>query len=686
MVVVAAALSSPVLAAAPPAPQTIRYQMDLHIEPDEHLIQGTATLSFSSPAIIPTINLASQAEVSSIIADGQRIKFDRHGDRLELSGKQGQKFERVIIDYSARFSDPSPRETIGIEDPSFGVSAAILPQGTYLSAGTRWFPQIEGLRGQHRVRVTAPEGIIVITAGRLVGISTESSRTTTTWENTFPLEGLALSAGRFELAREELDGIQLLTFLSPGNSELAPAYLAAMRRHLTFYRDLLGPYPFAKFAVVENFIPTGYGMPSWTLLGSSVVRLPFILDTSLPHEIVHSWWGNAVEVDYARGNWAEGLTTYLADYLLKELDNPQEALEYRRKILRDYAALVTPAVDFPLSWFTGRTTRHQQAIGYGKGAMAFHMLRTTVGEQAFWAGLRQLAREGSQAILGWNDIERIFSTTAKSDLRWFFHQWISQNGAPSLSLANVHLDQSDSRWKITGMIEQIEPTYRLDMQLRLTDSMGKATEQTISLHGTQTLFSMESDNMPHRLVGDPDCNLFRRLDPEELPSTINDLFTPRRPLVVIAAGRESLRETAGDLLKGIHWGQAEIIDEAATTPESLTGRDVLFFGWPNSRGLQPELPERLSLAANGSPVWHDETAQRSGEVLFAVVAGRQSPAGIRAILIAAPPEAARSVAAKISHYGRYGLLLFANGRNVVKITREPPSSPLKVNFAEERQP
>ena len=118
-----------------------------------------------------------------------------------------------------------------------------------------------------------------------------------------------------------------------------------MRRHLIFYRERLGPYPFSKFAVVENFLPTGYGMPSWTLIGKNVIRLPFLLDTSLPHEIVHSWWGNAVEVDYTNGNWAEGLTTYLADYLLKEVNQPHEALEYRRKLLRDYAALVTPAND-----------------------------------------------------------------------------------------------------------------------------------------------------------------------------------------------------------------------------------------------------------------------------------------------------------------------------------------------------
>ena len=33
------------------------------------------------------------------------------------------------------------------------------------------------------------------------------------------------------------------------------------------YRGLIGPYPYQKFALVENFWETGYGMPSFTLLG-----------------------------------------------------------------------------------------------------------------------------------------------------------------------------------------------------------------------------------------------------------------------------------------------------------------------------------------------------------------------------------------------------------------------------------
>ena len=77
-------------------------------------------------------------------------------------------------------------------------------------------------------------------------------------------------------------------FLRTPDSNLAARYLETAARYLDMYGDLIGPYPYRKFALVENFWETGYGMPSFTLLGPKVIRLPFILHSSFPHEILHN--------------------------------------------------------------------------------------------------------------------------------------------------------------------------------------------------------------------------------------------------------------------------------------------------------------------------------------------------------------------------------------------------------------
>lgn len=97
--------------------------------------------------------------------------------------------------------------------------------------------------------------------------------------------------------------------------------------------------------VVASPLPTGFGMPKLTYLGADVLRLPFIRKTSLGHEILHNWWRNGVYVDYTRGNWSEGLTTFMADYAYKE-DESAAAASRLPPILRQWIAAQSPQLIF----------------------------------------------------------------------------------------------------------------------------------------------------------------------------------------------------------------------------------------------------------------------------------------------------------------------------------------------------
>ena len=180
------------------------------------------------------------------------------------------------------------------------------------------------------------------------------------------------------------------------------------KAYITMYEEMIGPYPYTKFATVENWFPTGYGMPSYTLLGGQVLRLPFIPYTSFGHEICHNWWGNSVFVDTAEGNWCEGLTVYCADYHYKELESPDAAREYRRTLLKDYAAYTRDRQqDFPLSEFLSRHSGATRAVGYGKSMMVFHMVDRLIGRENFLAGI---ARRGPGSPLPAGELEHLLST------------------------------------------------------------------------------------------------------------------------------------------------------------------------------------------------------------------------------------------------------------------------------------
>ena len=655
----------------------IEQQLSIHLEPATHRLTAKATITLAGDRTEwpELFLLAPQARIEAVVADDRPLAFDFNRGRLRIPAAGARS--ALVISYTVVFDDPVPRELVGIEDPSYGVRATIMPEGAYLSASSGWYPNVVDIPQKFTITITGADDLTGVTSGRLTNISRTEAGTVTTWQTGLQPSAMALAAGPYQLRRDSLGEIQLLAFFSKSNAPLAAGYLESVKEYLSLYRELFGPYPYEKFAIVENFYPTGYGLPGWTLLGSSVVRLPFIRTTSLPHEIAHAWWGNAIKVDYASGNWAEGLATYVADYYLKERDDPREALEYRRKILRDYAALVADGDTLPLSAFRNRTSRSDQAVGYGKAAMVFHMLRDLIGDQAFWAGLQHIARDGLGKEYGWADLQRHFEVVSEVDLDTFFEQWVERPGAPHLTLFGVDVINTGSAWQVSGNLGQSEPAYELAVPVQLVTE-DRVYQQVTNLALTQQGFVFTVAGQPVSLAIDHDNRLFRMLDPTELPATVNDLRASKSPLVVVASGSEVLIDASRDLLRGLQWHHAAVMNESAYLASASSGMDILFLGWPQSETLRPHLPPEI-MASEQEFAVDGKLNDDNSDVLFMV--GKMDHADqVVAYFLPGSVASARDTARRIPHYGRYSYLAFRDGQNRVKATWEPDNSPLQRHF------
>src|SRR3972149_3830787 len=178
--------------------------------------------------------------------------------------------------------------------------------------------------------VALPQNWRAVSQGKRIATGRERVR----WQENQPQDEIHLIAAPFIEYQRSDDGIEALVYLRKDDAELAQRYLDATARYLAIYRKMIGAYPYTKFTLVENFWETGYGMPSFTLLGSQIIRFPFILTTSYPHELLHNYWGNSVYVSTEKGNWCEGLTAYMADHLMKE--QMGQGNEYRRTTLQKF--------------------------------------------------------------------------------------------------------------------------------------------------------------------------------------------------------------------------------------------------------------------------------------------------------------------------------------------------------------
>ena len=81
-----------------------------------------------------------------------------------------------------------------------------------------------------------------------------------------------------------------------------------MADYIARQQVLIGAYPLAGFAVVAAPIPVGYGLWRMTHVSDRILHRHAMRGRSLVHEIPHSWWRHGVRIDFASGNWGEGLT------------------------------------------------------------------------------------------------------------------------------------------------------------------------------------------------------------------------------------------------------------------------------------------------------------------------------------------------------------------------------------------
>jgi aminopeptidase N len=548
----------------------------------------------------------------------------------------------------------------------------VTAEGAVLSGATRWLPELSDGLVNFTLDVRVPPDWEAVSQGSRAGHERAPDGVRVRWDSPEPQEEAFLVAGPLvEHARLGFR-VPVFAFLRTDDAALAERYLSAAIGDLAMYERLLGPYPYAKFALIENFWETGYGMPSFTLLGPRILRLPFIVHTSYPHEILHDWWGNGVFVDAARGNWCEGLTAYLADHLVAEQSGRGD--EYRRTALQRFTDFVAEGRDFPVSAFRARSDSVTQAVGYDKVLMIFHMLRERLGDERFVGALRTFYAEYRFREASFTDLARVMGAAAGEDLSPWFAQWLDRPGAPALRVEQARVVSRGGAPAVELTLAQTQAgePYALDVPVALTlPSMPHAVRRTVRVTERRQTVTLPLDAAPSRLDVDPELDVFRRLDPGEIPPALSGAFgAAQRVLVLPSAAPPPLAAAYRALAEAWKAAGVEITTDAALT-RLPAGKSVWVLGWENRlRGAAAE-----ALAPYGATLGERElrasqaTLPRDRRSVVAVGRSPADPAQVVAFLGADRAAALPGLARKLPHYGRYGLLGF-EGDEPAAVTRE----------------
>ncbi|QJQ96548.1 MULTISPECIES: M1 family metallopeptidase [Halomonadaceae] len=471
----------------------------LRINPSARTIHGE--MSTSWPAGEREFRLMQGLEMREARLGNQVldvIAVGRNRYRIDVPSAS----EIVTLAWEGTLPDP---ESVGTRVLLEGDSGILPPR-----AG--WYPTpMEQRDFSLSLHVWLPSRYHVVATGSLADVPIEEDQGY--WAHyTHPrIDEVTLTFGLWQERSREVEGTLVRTLFPPGLDEaFADIYLDHAADYLEQFSERLGAYPYSSFTMAASSAPVGLAFPGFTLLGERVIPLPFIPQTSLAHELMHSWWGTGVRVDYPSGNWAESLTVYLADYALARQRG--EERETRQRWLRDLAAMPWESERALVSFRSG-SRGADRLIGYHHGAMLFHMLEREVGEEAFDAALRRFSDRYMFQVASWDDLAAIFSEAAQRDLGAFFDAWVTQPGRPVLKIADAQREQRDTEgWFVHVTFEQWggDKPWPLEIPFTILTEQGPQSQE-VMLNSRQETFTFALASRPDQLLVDPDYHLLRQM-------------------------------------------------------------------------------------------------------------------------------------------------------------------------------
>lgn len=587
---------------------------------------------------------------------------------VQYEGKIDFSFSGSKEDYARGFS----------ESPGM-----ISETGIYLAGSTFWVPALPEKDIAYTITTTLPAGWKTVSQGERTKEITKGDQHIDSWKCDTPQEEVFLIGARFtEYSHKMNCGIDAMAFLRTPDEALAGKYLDVTEQYMDMYQKLTGPYPYTKFALVENFWETGYGMPSFTLLGEKIIRFPFILHSSYPHELLHNWWGNSVYVDFSKGNWCEGITAYEADHLISE--QREQGEDYRRSTLQKFSNVVDETNDFPLNKFISRHDAASEAIGYGKSMMMMHMLRHTVGEENFKKGFALFYQNFKFKTASFDDIRISFETVTGKDLKPFFDQWLTRTGAPEIAINEAKVAKSGDKFHVSLVLEQKQKGDVFTVDIPIVMATEKKPETfVVNMKERKKTFEFDLNNEPLKLAVDPQYDVFRILDPMEVPPTWSKILASKDNLVVLPfkadENKKKLYQEFVSQWKAADNDQFEVVNdnELASLPANRTSWII---GFENKYAalINSAISNSHSSLTGDSVRYENHATAKANHSFVLTVYNGQNPDFNLAFIALDNKAAIEGLITKLPHYGKYSYLGFEGDEPVNVAKGEWPvlNSPL----------
>jgi len=475
------------------------FRVGLNDQNDEITGETTIVVKFVKDGVTEVaLDLASQMSVTEVSAE---VRYTRPSNRLVLTlaaPPNSGETRSFTVKYRG-----SPADGLKIGKNKYGERCFFSQNWPDLAH--QWLPTVDHPydKATSEFVITAPSRYQVVANGLPIEeIDLGDGTRTTHWKQSVPIATWLNNIGVCQFASRTFGmaaGVPLEDWVFPQDRDAGiTTFDIPMRQAIQFYNDHIGPYPYEKLASVQNGAANGGGMEhaSEVFYGQNTV-------TGKPasglvaHEIAHQWFGDSVtEKDWDDVWLSEGFATYFAA-LTTEFYEGRAAFvntmqRSRTAVFAAEKRLAGVAVVQTKEW-----KGIPNGIVYQKGGWSLHMLRSLIGTDKFWAGIREYYRTYRDSNASTADFRKVMEQASGADLGWFFDQWVYRPGSPAVEGTWTY-DAAGKKIEIELAQTQAGDAYRMPIEVSVGGSV-----QKIEMTQKQQRFELAAATAPASVELDP---------------------------------------------------------------------------------------------------------------------------------------------------------------------------------------
>jgi aminopeptidase N len=459
-------------------------------------------------------------------------------DLASLKDGKGMTVSDVSIgDISLRFTHQLDRLTLKLQAPSkagdvrqYDIQYHGVPAGglkmlknkynercffsmNWPTFAHQWLPMIDHPydKATSEFLVTAPSKYQVVANGALLEeIDVGDGRRMTHWKQSVPIASWLNNIGVAQFAMRRFAtvlGIPLATWVFHQDRDAGIVSLETpMRQAMEFFSDAVGPYPYEKLDGVEAAGMTG-GMEhaSEVFYGqTSIANRP--QSNLVWHEVSHQWFGDSItEKDWDDVWLSEGFATYFASLAQEHFEGRDAFVASMKRSRTAILALEKrPSPEAVIHDNLPEIAEGHSPAGlvYQKGGWTLHMLRGQMGNDKFWAGIREYCRRYRNSNASTADFQQMMEEALGADLGWFFQQWLNRAGSPAVEGTWTY-DAESKKIELELTQTQAGDVYRLPLDVSVSAQTSPIRIEKIEMNTKQQKFEIAAEKEPAAVELDP---------------------------------------------------------------------------------------------------------------------------------------------------------------------------------------